>query len=272
MNSRSIAIINAISVVFALSVNYLSQAFQINGNTVGGLSDEYANLFTPAGYAFSIWGLIFLGMIAYAAHQLYDAFTQEQPVDHIQKGGIWFALANGFNGLWVVAWLYEYTGTSVIIMVALLFSLLKVVLNGNMTRWDAPLKIIAFHWWPICIYVGWISVALIANVSAYLAKIGWEGGPLSEEQWTIIMIAVATLLNLVVMITRSMREFAAVGIWSLMAIYVRHADSLQSVALSALAGAIILGIAVTIHAYRNRRTLPFVRAWFEANQHSQSGG
>lgn len=261
MSSRSIAIVNSLSVVFALSVNFLSQSVGINGNTVGSLSDKYANLFTPAGYAFSIWGIIFLGMIAYAANQLRDAFTQPQDTDHIQQSGVWFALANVMNGLWIVAWLYEYTGLSVIIMTVLLLSLLKLVLNGNMTRWDAPFKTIALVWWPVCIYVGWISVALIANVSAYLAKVGWDGGPLSEEQWTIVMIVVATLLNLAVMILRSMREFAAVGIWSLMAIYVRHADSLESVAHTALIGAIILSIAVSTHAFLHRKTLPFISQW-----------
>ena len=128
-----------------------------------------------------------------------------------------------------------------------------------MELWDAPLKIIAFTWWPICLYSGWITVATIANIAAYLSKIGWDGGFLSEEIWTIIMILAATLINAIIIFKRNMREFALVGVWALFAIFVRHNGELNSVAYTALAGAIVLFLLAGYHGYKNRETNPFVR-------------
>ena len=125
-----------------------------------------------------------------------------------------------------------------------------------MERWDAPIGIIAFVWWPICLYSGWIAVATIANISAYLSKLGWEGGFLSESTWTIIMILVATVLNLAMIKTRNMREFAAVGVWALFAIYIRHKETMETIAYTALAGCVILTIAIAVHGYQNRKTNP----------------
>lgn len=256
MSSEGKALLNALSVIVVIGVNFLSQLEIINGQTVGELSDQYANLFTPSGYAFSIWGVIFIGMIAFAGFQLREAFSTTEPVDHIEQVGYGFAVANFLNATWLVTWLMEWTGLSVVVMLFLLLSLLRVILRTNMERWHAPFRIIAFVWWPICIYAGWISVATIANAAAFLVKIGWNGEPLSEETWTIIMIAVATVLNLLMIATRNMREFALVGVWALAAIYHRHAGSMDSIAYTALAGAIILGIAISIHAYQNRKSHP----------------
>ncbi len=84
-----------------------------------------------------------------------------------------------------------------------------------MELWDAPISVIAFLWWPFVIYSGWLTVACIANVTLYLTKIGWDGFGISPEIWTIIIISIATVLNLIVTWTRNMREFALVGAWTL---------------------------------------------------------
>ena len=141
-------------------------------------------------------------------------------------------------------------------MVGILVSLIKVILNTNMERWDAPIAIIAFIWWPICLYSGWITVATVANISAYLSKVNWEGGPFSEITWTLIMIIIAVLINLLMIWKRNMREFSAVGIWALVAIFVRHQDTYAAIAYTAMSGAILLTIVSLIHGYRNRHTNP----------------
>lgn len=259
MNSKAKAIINALSVVLVLMVNYYSQAFGINGNSVGGLSGEYANLFTPAGYAFAIWGIIFLLLIGYVVFQIRAIFFNGKYYHEYEQTGWWFAVVNVLNATWVIVWLYEWTGVSVLVMAAMLYGLVRIVVNTNMERWDAPLQVIAFIWWPICIYAGWIAVAMIANVSALLAKVGWDGAGLSEVSWTIIMIVIATLVNLSMIVMRNMREFALVGVWALIAIYSRHTGSLDSIATTALVGAILLSVAVTVHGFINRRTNPFAK-------------
>ena len=252
------AIINSLSVVLVLFVNYYSQTGKLNNKTVGELSDQYQNLFTPAGYAFSIWGVIFLGLIVYVVNQLILSFSGKN-LTHYRQTGYWFALVNLGNAAWVVAWLYEFTGLSVLIMLFILSGLLIIVVRTNMERWDAPLKTIAFVWWPICLYAGWISVATIANVASYLSKRNWEGGLLSEEMWTVVMIAIATVVNTFMIWNRNMREFALVGIWALFAIYIRHLQEIEYIAYTALIGSIFLMVNVSIHGYRNRATNPFFK-------------
>jgi hypothetical protein len=257
--SRNLTLLNLLSVILVIIVNYFSQTLQLNNNTIGSLSQEYRNLFTPEGYAFSIWGIIFLALLAYSGYQVYVAFFSNLDDDFIINTGPWFAIANFANAGWVVVWLYEFTGLSVIFMFIILFSLIMVILKTRMELWDAPLSTIAFTWWPICLYAGWITVATIANVASYLAKIGWDGWFFTERQWTIVMIVIAVVINLLIIYRRNMREFAAVGIWALIAIYVRHNDGMPSIAYVALAGAFIITIYALYHGYVNRKTNPMYR-------------
>lgn len=253
---KKLAIFNLLSVILVIGVNYISQSVRLNDLTIGEISAKYVNLFTPASYAFAIWGLIFLSLLVYAIFQVRRAFFSQKESTFIEQTGYWFVIANILNCSWVIAFVYDYTALSVLIMLGILFSLLKIVLNTNMERWDAPIEIIAFVWWPICLYSGWITVATIANISLYLTKMGWDGAFLSEEHWTIVMIIAATAINIAMIVYRNMREFAAVGIWSLLAIFVRHNGSLDAIAYSALFCSFILLAAIGIHGYQNRKTNP----------------
>lgn len=259
---QTLSIVNLLAVIFAIGINYYSQVYTIHGYRVSDKSEEYNNLFTPAGYAFSIWGLIFIAILIFALYQVYKTFVKKQTFDFISQTSGWFALANIANGLWIIAWLSDYTWLSVVVMLVILFSLMKIVVNTNMERWRAPAKTIVFAWWPISIYAGWISVATIANIAAYLSKIGWDGGFLSPEAWTIALIVIATALNLILVFTRGMREFAVVGAWALIAIYVRHQLTYEAIAITSLIGAIVILVTVFAHAYRNRKINPFYGKYF----------
>ena len=257
---KTYAITNTLVILAVIFFNYWSNTAGINGNTVGGLSAEYYNLFTPAGYAFSIWGIIFIGLIVLGINQIRLAFSSSQKDESILQIGPWLIIANLGNAAWLWFWLNEQTGISVLVMLVILFSLVQIILRLNMERWDAPLKVIATVWWPICAYSGWIAVATIANISAYLAKTEWEV-LFSAQQWTVIMISVAGLLNLFMIYNRNMREFALVGIWAITAIAVRHWNELPLLQWTSVFWAAMLFIAVALHGYRNRETNPFKKAF-----------
>lgn len=256
---KRLAVLNSISVILVIAVSYISQTGIINGNTMGSLSAEYYNLFTPAGYAFAIWGIIFLGLLIFSGYQLYQAFGPKNDLDFLHKSGYWFFIANLGNVFWVFTWLNEFTGLSVLLMFLILFSLIKVILNTNMERWDAPIKILAFSWWPICLYSGWITVAAIANVSAYLAKIGWNAPFFSEETWTVLLIIIAGVINVAIIYFRNMREFAAVGVWALIAIYFRHFEEIPLISYTALITAVIIFSNIIYHGWMNRKTNPMYK-------------
>lgn len=255
MREKRLAIINFLSVVLVLFVNYYSQVFGINGNRVSEVSDQYDNLFTPASYAFAIWGIIFLMLIAYSIHQIREAFFKASPSNSILSTGYYFLVANLMNATWVIVWLYEFTWLSVLVMLVLLASLLVIIVRNDLGRSEASLVLKVFTWWPIGIYAGWIAVATVANVSAYLAKIGWGGGFLSEVQWTLIMIAIAVGVNLYMVLVRNLRSFGLVGVWALFAIHVRHQGTYELIDTFALVGAMSLLFSVVINGLKSGYSL-----------------
>ena len=114
-------------------------------------------------------------------------------------------------------------------------------------------SVILFLWWPFVIYSGWVTVASIANVSSYLVKIGWNGFGISPEIWTLIMIVIATALNLTITWKRNMREFALVGAWALIAIGVANNRNSSLIAYAAFFTAAILIVSSALHAFKNRK-------------------
>jgi hypothetical protein len=229
----------------------------MNNTTIGEISGDLNTLFTPAGYAFAIWGLIYLSLIGFIIYQGRSLFMKVRDDEFVIRTGWWFVISCIANCAWVFSWLYDYTGVSVLCIFLLLISLIKIVLNNNMERWDAPIPVITFLWWPFVIYSGWITVASIANVSAWLMKMEWSGFGISESIWTLIMILIAGIINVLVTWKRNMREFAMVGVWALVAIAVANWEVDNTIVYSSLAVSAILFLSSSIHGYKNRSTSPF---------------
>lgn len=284
MSHKALSILNLIVTLFFIAWNGISQTGMIYDQNIGDLSAKYDNLFTPASYAFSIWGLIFLMLLAYSIYQVKHAFRigvgrskvtpsptsasadpgtslpspRLQEFDFIKATGLWYAIGTFICGAWIHFWLTEQLIGSLVCMFATLVCLLVIVIKTRMELDDRSMGIIAFVWWPICIFSGWITVASIANMSAVLDAYGFSWG-YTETTWTLIMIVVAVAVNILMITQRNMREFAAVGMWALFAIYLRHANGNESVAQWALGGTMVLLVIAGLHAYRNRATLPHVK-------------
>jgi hypothetical protein len=102
-------------------------------------------------------------------------------------------------------------------------------------------------WAPVCIYLGWIVVASVANISVFLVSIGWQGGFLQEMGWAIIMILTATGIYLALLKTRNMKLPAVVGIWALVAIAQKQWQLNNEIVYVALAASAILLVSLLIH-------------------------
>lgn len=256
---KGLQIVNGVTFISTLIVNYLSNTGKINGTTIGAVSGGLRTLFTPAGYAFSIWGVIYLLLFAFILYQGRSLVVKVRDNDFILKIGWWFVISCLANCFWIVSWIYGYTALSCVFIFILLFSILKIILNNKMELWDAPISVIAFLWWPFVLYAGWVTVASIANVSAYLVKINWDGFGISPVVWTIIMITIAVIVNLIVTWTRNMREFALVGAWALIAIAIANKGVEETLVYIAYAAAAILILSSFAHAFKNRKTAPFIK-------------
>lgn len=216
-------------------MNYLANALPLNGKTTGELSDAYPNLFVPAGITFSIWGIIYILLVTFCVIQFT---TSHQAV--ITRMGWLFGLSCIFNALWIVAWHYERLPMSLILMLGLLVSLIWI----NFFIRDLPAGFIkaAFG-----IYLGWICIATIANVTALLVNYGWGGLGITEETWTIIMIAVGALL-VSITIWRLDNPFIGLSVvWAFAGIMIkRQADYRVILVTAAIAAAVVAAVLVVI--------------------------
>lgn len=145
---KTLQIANIILFVVMVFVNYLSGTGAINDTTIAEISTANNNLFTPAGYAFSIWGLIYLLLFGFVIYQSRSLFKKVRDDEFILKTGWWFVISCFANIMWITFWLYGFMEYSILAIFVLLYSLLKIVMINRMELWDAPISVIAFLWWP----------------------------------------------------------------------------------------------------------------------------
>ena len=229
-------------ILFAVMIvmNYLANALPINNKTTGEISDSIPNLFVPAGITFSVWGVIYLLLLIYSVLQ----FTSADKVT-INNISWLFAISCIFNALWIVAWHYGKLPMSLIIMSGLLISLIYI----NMTISHLPSGIIkaAFG-----VYLGWICIATIANVTALLVTYKWGGFGISQEVWTIIMISAGTIIAVLALYRLNNPFIGLVIMWALAGIIIKRSDDFRSIVIAAAAGMAIVGISTILVFFRKK--------------------
>jgi hypothetical protein len=214
-------IINILATLFALIINYLANALPINGVSTGQVSDNIPSFFTPAGYVFSIWGIIYIGLIAFT---IYQALSKQKNNPRFEKIGYWYALSGLLNGLWILTWHYGFWLLSVLVMLALLGSLIMVYTRGNIGKHKPkPVERWTFDI-PFGIYLGWISVATIANIATLGVVNGWNGFGIAPQTWTIIVMLAAVALGIIMIISHREVAYPLVIIWALFGISVARAE------------------------------------------------
>lgn len=233
-------ILNAIGYVIMVVVNILAVALPLNGKTTGEISGNINSLFTPAPYTFMIWGLIYILLLGFVIYGLMPKQKQNACIDSI---GIAFFISSILNALWLFAWHYEKLWLSLIIMVLLLFTLIKIYnrVNKNCVNKNGDNK---FARIPFSIYLAWISIATIANVSVVLKATGWNGLGLSETVWTVIVLVFALILSLYVSIKNDDLVYLLTTAWALIGILVRHCGSNTPISITVIAAVIVIIIQI----------------------------
>jgi len=220
--TKILAFGNLISVLFALILNYLAVVLPINNKTTGELSDQYDNFFVPAGFTFSIWGLIYLLIIAFSIYTVVESFSNDaRMASLIQRLSGWFIVGNLANGLWLVFWHYEWVVLSLIVMLVILFNLLDMYYT---LEYEIPntLMINVCLTLPVSIYLAWITVATIANVTASLVSVQWDGGFWHPSTWAIGLICLSVFLGVYMIYKRQDQLFALVIAWALFGIVAKR--------------------------------------------------
>ncbi len=232
------AYINIGALVIVLLINFLSNALPINNLTQEDLSAIYPVLITPAPYVFAIWGLIYLGLIAFIVYQALPGYRENPAVKAV---GILFAVSSIFNIAWIFLWHYQQVGWSLVVIILLLATLVVIYLRlGSVTAVKSIYDRLLVKY-PFSLYLGWISAATIVNFNVWLFNIGWLGIGAGGVFFTMLMLIIATVIALAVFYLRQDYVYAAVFVWALVGIGVRHGTDLVLLTIVAwLAAAAIL--------------------------------
>jgi benzodiazapine receptor len=236
---------NIAAFIITLIINGLANTTLIGGRTTADISNMYPTLITPAGYVFAIWGIIYVLLAVFLVYQALP--SQKSKPFQKQISGL-FILTCVFNISWLFLWQNNYVSYSVILIVGFLLSLIAIYLRLNIGKSSAPLKEKLAVQLPFSVYLGWVTIATIANITIALTAANWDGFGIAAETWAVLVLLVALLITLAVIVTRRDIAFSLVIIWALAGIAVNQTVNnvilTAEIAIVVIVVALIVGLAV----------------------------
>jgi len=235
---------NIVAFILTVIVNGLAGSTTlIGGQDTAAVSDKYPTFVTPAGYVFSIWGIIYLLLGVFV---VYSALPKQKSSDFVSRIGWLFVLSSILNIAWLFVWQYEILAASAAIIVAFLISLIAIYLRLNIGKERVKLaEKLAVHL-PFSVYLGWLSIATVANISLTLVASGWDGFGIAPEVWVILIVAVVLVLTMLMLGVRKDIAYALVVVWALVGISVNQTNA--NVVLATQVGAVIVAVALVVTA------------------------
>lgn len=247
---------NIIAFIGVITTNFLANYLPLNGYNTGELSDMYPNLFVPAGITFSIWGIIYLflfGFIIYQSKGLINNLSKT-PKFVFDIGWLFF-ISSLANIGWIFAWHHLMVFISLICMLILLLSLIAIYFRLNIGKNNFQKAKKYFVNIPFSLYLGWITIATIANITAWLVSINWSGWGLSEVTWTIIVLIAGVIITLLNTLNRADSIYALVVIWAYIGIILKRFQAdprFMSIIVTAAIGIIIIIFSLIYAKWKNK--------------------
>jgi benzodiazapine receptor len=235
---------NVLATIAVIVVNGLANALPLNGQGTGEISDRFEVFFVPAGYVFSIWGLIYLALIGFS---IFQALPGQRENPRLRSIGYLYVLSCAANIAWIFLWHYEFFELT---LVALVVIYLRVGIGqiqvSTAEKWLVQI--------PFSIYLGWITVATIANVTSLLDYLGWGGWGIAPEVWAVVMLVAGAIIASAVSITRGDVAYVLVIVWAFAGIAVKHSGT-PLVAVTAGLMAVVVALTLLVGVPRRRRRL-----------------
>lgn len=233
-----------------LVVNALSNAIPLGGRTQKEISDQFDIAFTPPGWVFSIWGLIYIGVIAFSIHQARSSLRNDPVLRAIRP---WYLLNTAANVAWLFAWHYGFIAVSWALMLLILGTLTTIYARVS-DAWPHRPASFAFVRAPFALYMGWISIATIANTLILL----WAAGlrePLADPTFTFAVLTAATAICVAVAVRWAEPVYAIPFVWAFIGIGMKQADAIL-LRIGAPTLALVCAIAGVLGALALRRAGP----------------
>lgn len=236
--SNKIKIFVVITFIVMIVVNVLANSLPINGVDTGVISDSYPNLFAPAGITFAIWGLIYLLLALFTFYQLGIINKNDEiSTELLNKVGILFSISSIANTIWIFTWHYQVIWLSIVFMLVILISLIKIVNAIKEERLSSKEKF--FVKLPFSIYFGWITVATIANATTLLVSLNFKGFGISETIWTVLIIIIGAIIGIITLLRNRDYFYGLVIIWAYFGIIIKHTTVFNSMYPAVIIAAII---------------------------------
>lgn len=231
--------LNAVLLVAVIAVNAMSTLLPLGGRDTGEISDMYKNLLTPAGFAFSIWSVIYVLLIGFV---VYAFVAERKGRTSAAAPGPWFAVSCVLNMAWLFCWHYLLIELSVVVMLLMLLSLIMIYRRTRLNGERLEVLDMLFVKLPFSLYLGWISVATIVNISALFTKYDFNGFGLGNTVWAIAILILATVLAFMIGFRFRDGVYPLVFAWALYAISVEQSDTVRAVELTALVTSIVVAL------------------------------
>jgi len=228
---------NIIFYILTIVINSLAGGTTlIGGKLTATISDSNPTLVTPAGYVFSIWGIIYILLGAFV---IYQALPSRNNRGFTERIGWLFVLSSIINVVWIFFWQFEYLAVSVVLIFLLLATLIAIYVRLGVGKSKVGLDDrLAVHL-PFSVYLGWITVASIANVATALVSLNWDGAGITAEIWAIFVVAVALVITALMLITRRDIAYSLVIIWALVGIAAKQSGNQTIVMLAEISTVIV---------------------------------
>lgn len=258
--NRLLSIFNFIALSIHIAASAASQFKLMGGRDVSEVSNLFPTLFTPAGFTFSIWGIIYIALIAMCIYHIVVSFKYDKlHADNqaIAKMSGWFIVNNIATAAWLYLWTHLQIALAELMIVIQLISLIIIHVRLDIHVSNRPMLNKIFTQMPLSIYLGWISIATIANTAVYLTSLKWSGWGIAADTWTLIMIIVAVLLSFAMIFLKDNIFFALVVVWALAGIFFRqHQNYHPLVDTAALVSFALIVGAILIRVFRFNNTPP----------------
>ena len=254
MHKKIHAFLNFVLFVLMVWVNAMANILPINGHTTGWVSALYPNFFVPAGFTFSIWGAIYFLLLGFVVASIVVSFSNKYPDTEvlIKQVSPLFQITCLLNAGWILAWHYLFLEVSLIIMIIFLVILIKIYLRIRDLKCSVGMFSRLWVYHAFVVYLAWISVATIANVTALLVGVGWQGNPFLPQSWAIALVCIALALAIVFVGRLKEPAFGFVVAWAFIGIYANQIDAARNVGLTAAVSCCLLS-ALTLTILINTR-------------------